>query len=122
MMRVSCATPTLHPSCYLLIGVLPLDAQTTETEPVRIDAREASLPDFGQWTPRDLFDKPRRFRGFLKDWRERGFDRYMLRLLEYRGGKALVASHDGQGTAEVAVFCSACCTAVSHSVAGRETT
>lgn len=84
-----------------------MDAQTTETEPVRIDAREASLSDFGQWTSRDLFDKPRRFQGFLKDWHERGFDRYMLPVLEYRGGKAMVGSHDGRGTTEVAVFCSA---------------
>lgn len=91
-----------------------MDAQTAESEAGRIDAREASLSDFGQWTSRDLFDKPRRFKGFLKDWHERDFDRYMLPVLEYRGGKALVGSHDGRGADEVAVFCSADYLGLAH--------
>lgn len=91
-----------------------MDAQTAETDSGRIDAREASLSDFGQWTSRDLFDKPRRFQGFLKDWHGRGFDRYMLPVLEYRGGKALVGSHDGRTASEMAVFCSADYLGLAH--------
>ncbi|MBK8019030.1 MAG: pyridoxal phosphate-dependent aminotransferase family protein [Betaproteobacteria bacterium] len=79
----------------------------SDSDILAVDSRHASLSDFNQGIASDLFERTRRFQGFLKDWRGREFDRYLLPVLSYHGGRARVREN-GQGSVrEVIMFCSA---------------
>lgn len=80
----------------------------------RVDSKVTSLTDFAQRESRDLIAKTRDFRAWLEDAQERGFKRYLLPIIQHRGGRALVGSDGYSAEREVILFASADYLGLAH--------
>jgi 7-keto-8-aminopelargonate synthetase-like enzyme/acyl-CoA synthetase (AMP-forming)/AMP-acid ligase II/GNAT superfamily N-acetyltransferase len=78
------------------------------------DSRNASFSDFEQRMSRDLLAKTRDFAPWLNRFDASGHKRYLLPVLEYRGGRALVGADRHFGNREVVLFGSADYLSLAH--------
>ena len=101
----------------------PTDAMTDSPDanktsvperPVSVDSKVTSLTDFVQRDSRDLFDKTKEFREWYNDADRRGFKRYLLPVIEQRGGRALVGADRYSPEREVILYGSADYLGLAH--------
>jgi 7-keto-8-aminopelargonate synthetase-like enzyme len=69
----------------------------------RIDSKHSSLSDYIENSSADLFDKTNVFARFHSDLTLRGYNKYVLPIREYRGGRVLV--DDAHQSREMLMFC-----------------
>lgn len=81
---------------------------------VSVDSKVTSLTDFAQRESRDLFQKTVEFRQWYDDADRRGFKRYLLPVIEQRGGRALVGADRYSPEGEVILFGSADYLGLAH--------
>lgn len=85
------------------------------TMPRPTDSREMGLVDFLDAPSDDLFEKARRFAGFISDARSRGHSETYLRpVRRYEGGSAVVDGGDNLEEHRVVVMCSADYLGLAH--------
>ena len=87
---------------------------TRPSRPVSVDSKVTSLTDFAQRESRDLFQKTTEFRQWYDDADRRGFKRYLLPVIEQRGGRALVGADRYSPEGEVILFGSADYLGLAH--------
>jgi 7-keto-8-aminopelargonate synthetase-like enzyme/acyl-CoA synthetase (AMP-forming)/AMP-acid ligase II/ribosomal protein S18 acetylase RimI-like enzyme/acyl carrier protein len=87
---------------------------TGDDRVLRVDSKVTSMSDFEQREARDLFAKTRDFSPWLEDYELRGFKRYLLPVIEQRGGRALVGGDRYAEQREVILFASADYLGLSH--------
>ncbi len=91
----------------------PIDTAPSEL-PRPVDSKVTSLTDFVQRDSRDLFDKTKEFREWYNDADRRGYKRYLLPVIEQRGGRALVGADRYSPEREVILFGSADYLGLAH--------
>lgn len=82
--------------------------------PQSVDGQNASFSDFEQRMTRDLLAKTRDFSPWLNQFDASGHKRYLLPVLENRGGRALVGADQAYGQREVMLYCSADYLGLAH--------